>query len=87
MACPSPQLAFDGRPVEHQTSPLAPLDGLTPASLILCLCGTGLGLAAGHYATESHDDFNASQGMDRVMAQLYGFFGIAAFATAIPLLA
>mmetsp|Transcript_18921 Transcript_18921/g.46872 ORF Transcript_18921/g.46872 Transcript_18921/m.46872 type:complete len:179 (+) Transcript_18921:102-638(+) len=101
MSSPSPAFAFDdphnntipsgGPSVEdpQTSSPPAPLNGLTIASIILCLSGIGLGLAAGSYTTASHDELNSGsrQEMDRVMAQLFGFLGIAAFATAIPLLA
>ncbi|CAJ1966380.1 unnamed protein product [Cylindrotheca closterium] len=67
-------------------NPPSPLNCLAIASIILCISGVGLGLAAGSYASASHA-YNNGQEFDLLWAQLYGLLGIAAFATAIPLLA
>ena len=80
-----------GAPIEAETPahqvPPSPLNGLTIGSIILTVCGVGLGLAAGAYTTASYDGTNQHQSNDKLLAQFCGFLGIASFATSIPLLA
>ncbi|KAL3936950.1 MAG: hypothetical protein SGBAC_007836 [Bacillariaceae sp.] len=80
-----------GGPMEDSAEeyhPPAKLNCLSISSIILCIAGIGFGAAAGSAATASHDELSSThQELETMNAQLFGFLGIAAFATAIPLLA